>query len=560
MPGTTRRSNRKRRAGTPAGRRHILFGIASLGMIGSVTGLLLASTVTEFTPGGALNASLAAYQAEQRARLAIETNAFTPTVLSGTDAITYRKMFRLLRDGKSGEARALASELTNDSLVEVVFSKAPGKADQGEYRATQEERKELTRRPHSSAAKPVERMSTLAQEPKGSAAAELFFSGQFSRAFLVAREQLVVDKDNPEAHWLAGLSAWRLEEYQQASQHFSAIAKAEKVDDWRRAAGAFWAARAFMRSDRPAEVSPHFAIAAGYPRTFYGLLAGRALGVSPRLNWSIPQLDKAAIERLHSLPAGKRGLALLQIGETGFAEQELLNLARGANRELTQSVLAVAAKTGMAEVLFRLGNQVRDSEGRPYDTALFPLPSWRPPGGFSVDRALVFGVMRQESQFRTDAVSPAGARGLMQIMPATAGYIARDRSLEGAGRDRLYDAEFNIMLGQKYIAYLLEQKEIEGNLFLLAAAYNGGIGNVAKWRKDMEQHKDPLMFIESIPFAETRLYVERVLTNIWMYRIRLEQRAPSLERLAEGGWPVYRPVEENLEGAPNVIAEQAATE
>lgn len=533
----------------PAARRHLFGGAAALAIVTAAIGMLLSSSSSLLSPGAAITASVAHYKAERKLRQASEGNAFVPSVLSGDDALQYRKMFRLARAGKAGEAKELGALLSDSILLDQVFSRGPGRVDAGIYTASREERRALVRRPLSKNAKPVERVSANAHEPKGGAAAEMFFAGKVSHAYTLARAQLAGEKDDPESSWLAGLAAWRLEEFHQAARHFADVAHGRKVDDWRRAAGGFWAARAFMRSNQPAQVNRYFSIAAGYPRTFYGLLATRALGLEPKLNWRIPQLDKAAIERIASLPAGRRALALLQVGENDLAEQELRALAEGANRELTQSILAVAAETGMAELLYRLGNKVRDADGLPYDTALYPLPSWRPLGGFGLDRALIFGVMRQESQFRTDALSPAGARGLMQIMPATASFISKDKSLEGGKRDQLYNAEFNIKLGQQYIDHLLDQKEIAGNLFLLAAAYNGGIGNVARWRREMDLHDDPLMFIESIPFAETRLYVERVLTNIWMYRIRLDQPAPSLDRLAAGKWPDYRAVEANLEGA-----------
>lgn len=537
----------------PPARRHILVGGFALAFVSAAVGMLLSSTSSLLSPGAAVTASVQHYKAERKLRLASGKQAFIPEILSGDDALQYRKMFRLARAGKTGEAKALATSLTDTILVKQVFTRNAGTGDAGIYTASREERRELVRRPKSENAKPVERVSAAAHEPKGSAAAEMFFAGKVSHAYTLARAQLAGQRDDPEASWLAGLAAWRLKEYSQSARHFAELANAKKVDDWRRAAGAFWAARAYMRSNQPGEVNRYFEIAAGYPRTFYGLLAARARGIKPKLNWSIPLLDKAAVERISSLPDGRKALALVQVGEKVLAEKELRAMAADGNRELVQSILAVAAETGMAELLYRVGNKVRDQEGRPYDTALYPLPSWRPTGGFGVDRALVFGIMRQESQFQTHATSPVGARGLMQIMPATAGFISRDKSFETSSRDQLYDPELNIKLGQKYIAYLLDQKEISGNLFLLAAAYNGGIGNVAKWRREMSLHDDPLMFIESIPFAETRLYVERVLTNIWMYRIRLDQPAPSLDRLAAGQWPDYSAVEENREGAPTMV-------
>ena len=93
--------------------------------------------------------------------------------------------------------------------------------------------------------------------------------------------------------------------------------------------------------------------------------------------------------------------------------------------------------------------------------------------------------------------------------------------------------------GQKYIEILLKDKQIQDDLFLLAAAWNGGPGNLNKWRRRTNYMGDPLFFIESLPSRETRIFIERVLSNLWIYRNRLDQRTPSLDAIAAGEWPVY---------------------
>ena len=161
-----------------------------------------------------------------------------------------------------------------------------------------------------------------------------------------------------------------------------------------------------------------------------------------------------------------------------------------------------------------------------------------------MDRALIFAFMRQESAFNVRARSPVGARGLMQLMPATAGFVAQKR-FSGKKRDLLYDPALNISLGQKYILHLLDNDHVDGDLLLLAAAYNGGPGNLKKWQRRARKgaYTDALMFIESIPARETRIFIERVLSNLWMYRERLGEPAPSLDALAAGERPVYIAVE-----------------
>jgi soluble lytic murein transglycosylase-like protein len=114
--------------------------------------------------------------------------------------------------------------------------------------------------------------------------------------------------------------------------------------------------------------------------------------------------------------------------------------------------------------------------------------------------------------------------------------------MDGLGRKsgrELYRPEVNMDLGQRYLAYLLEHGRVRGDLFRLLAAYNGGPGNLGKWLRQIDDQGDPLLFIESLPSHETRVFIERVLSNMWIYRARLGQAAPSLDAIAAGDWPGY---------------------
>jgi len=188
----------------------------------------------------------------------------------------------------------------------------------------------------------------------------------------------------------------------------------------------------------------------------------------------------------------------------------------------------------------RLDNRLFPNGGG-YDGAAYPVPAWLPNGGFKIDRALIYALVRQESRFNPKAKSWAGARGLMQLMPRTASFVARDRRFHRHSNKRrtLFKPEVNLALGQKYIEILLADKKIKGNLFLMAAAWNGGPGNLNKWRRKTKYMNDPLFFIESIPSRETRIFIEKVVSNLWAYRNRLGQPTPSLDTIAAGRWPVY---------------------
>ena len=182
-------------------------------------------------------------------------------------------------------------------------------------------------------------------------------------------------------------------------------------------------------------------------------------------------------------------------------------------------------------------NQGRDTEqNRSYDGIAYPVPSWFPRRGWKVDKALVLGMVRQESSFRPEAESAAGACGLMQLMPGTAYHITKDARIK-KDKSRLKKTDYNLELGQQYVGYLLDKPYIDGNLFYLMAAYNAGPGNLLKWQKNTRYNDDALLFIEAVPSAETRIYIERVMANYWIYNMRFNLPNPTLRQIAAGEWP-----------------------
>ena len=358
----------------------------------------------------------------------------------------------------------------------------------------------------------------------------------------------------PEAHWTAGLSSWRMGKHDVAAYHFEAVADAGSSSSWLLTAAAFWAARTNLVNRKPEKVSKYLKVAAAHPRTFYGLLARRILGVNTTYNWAAPNLESSAMKALAASKAGKRALALVQAGEFRRSERELRYLAVRAHKDLAQGILAFASRTAMPALAVRL-DKMMFPNGGDFDGAAYPIPPWQPKKGFRVDRALIYALIRQESGFNPRAKSWAGARGLMQLMPRTASFVARDRRLRWGKRRTLFKPEYNLELGQKYIEILLKEKHINGDLFMLAAAWNGGPGNLSKWRRKTNHMNDPLFFIESIPSRETRIFIERVLANLWIYRNRLGQPTPSMDAIAAGKWPVYHA----LGQGPIRVAERGST-
>jgi len=373
-------------------------------------------------------------------------------------------------------------------------------------------------------------------------AASLYYQGYVDVARKMANQVAIRNGDTAVlAYWISGIIAFRDGEVRAAHKNFTKMAAVPYMEDSLRAAAGFWAARTALSDGHLDDVAPNLAIAASLPFTFYGQLALAQLGQDYDYDWQVPSITKDGFERLTAdQPRIKRAIALAQIGKTIEADVEM-RWANGAIAEdLDGDLLAIAhaLKLPASQIDIALSGK-----GKHLEVGLFPVPGFTPKGGFKIDRALLYALMRQESKFKTNATSRVGARGLMQLMPRTASYIAKDRSLRRrSGRDRLYDPSFNMALGQTYVGQLIDTA-VAGDLFHLAAAYNGGPGNLRRWKRKLEID-DPLLFIESIPNRESRDFVEHVLTNFWIYRARLGQTAPSREKVAAGELPLYEALDQ----------------
>jgi soluble lytic murein transglycosylase-like protein len=353
----------------------------------------------------------------------------------------------------------------------------------------------------------------------------------------------------PDA-WKAGLAAWRAADYQTAAANFEVVASRDDLSVWTQSAGAFWAARAYLLAEAPQQVVPWLVRASSHTHTFYGLMARHILGLPMAFDWTLNGRDMAALRTLYAADGGRRALALLEVEEPELAESELKGLVLRDDIDLAHGAMIVADAAGMAEAAMKLARMLRHF-GIDFQRAAFPIPRWAPHGGFTTDRALVYALMRQESTFNPRAVSSAGARGVMQIMPATARYVARRTGVGSGSVSELVQPESNMALGQSYLGMLLADDNVGPDLFRLAAAWNGGPGNLGRWTRDGSTYNDPLLFIETIPLAETRDFIERVLANLWIYRYRLGEPTPSLAALAAGNWPGY----DGAEASPVEVAE-----
>jgi|TARA_R110002126_G_scaffold13118_1_gene55804 soluble lytic murein transglycosylase-like protein len=416
---------------------------------------------------------------------------------------------------------------------------------------------------HLSKGQPTQALSTLnnsSAAPYMSAAerdsllarisASYLYEGKPQDALIHAQAALEGSHDAvPLAGWIAGLSTWMKGDYIAAANYFANTSSSKYANGWLKSASAYWAARSYKELRNSTNHKKWLINAAQHPRTFYGLIATRALGQSAltSFNWQTPKFTAAHKTILTKIPSTNRAISLVESGQHHLAELEFRQVYPGANPALQEAMLAYALNNGLASFALRFGNTYKTEGGKLYDAALYPVGGWEPKNGYQMDKALIHAFIRQESEFNPTAENPSGATGLMQLMPRTASYVAGDKSYGGKlGRYLLKDPKENLEIGQKYIQQLISQSAVSNDLFSLAIAYNAGPGNLRKWKNQYPDIDDPLLFVELIPVSETRSFVERVMRNLWIYRQRMNQDTPSLDSVASGSWARYVQLDSDL--------------
>lgn len=339
-----------------------------------------------------------------------------------------------------------------------------------------------------------------------------------------------------QADWVAGLAAWRQQDYASAASAFDMVAL-RGSDYEMRAAGLFWAARADTAAGRPERVAARLRGAARLPETFYGMLATASLGIE--LPAPVSQASPLARDwrELSRLPNIRVAAALKEIDEDGLADSILRHQARIGLPRDHAALLQLTAGLGLPATQIWLAQHGPAGASMPA-SARYPVPAWNPRNGWRVDPSLVFAHALQESRFRTNAVSRSGAIGLMQIMPNTATEIARKKG-EKIDAAALTRPAIAFEYGQSYLEMLRDMNATQGLLPKIIAAYNAGPGSVHAWNAKLRDNGDPLLFIESIPFQETRGYVAIVLRNYWMYQLEKGETLASMKAMAQGLWPRF---------------------
>jgi soluble lytic murein transglycosylase len=338
-----------------------------------------------------------------------------------------------------------------------------------------------------------------------------------------------------QAAWVHGLASWRLREYADAYEAFDVVSRLAANDDLK-AAGLFWGARAAMAAKQPQFFQAKMQKAAQLPETFYGLLASETLGMEPiaRRAAKVAKLDWASLKGQENAILA---VGLTEIGQTKLADEALRHQARIGDARQHANLAQLAGSLNLASTQFWLGHY-GPSRSQNNAMARYPMPNWEPLGGWRVTPALVFAHALQESNFRTDVISPAGARGLMQVRPGTAQDMARARGATFAA-SQLDRPSINLEYGQSYLEKLRDLPATGGLLPKVIAAYNAGPTPLTRWNSEIRDNGDPLLFIESIPYWETRGYVAIILRNYWIYEMRQNKASGSLKGLAQYLWPKF---------------------
>ncbi|MFN2100544.1 transglycosylase SLT domain-containing protein [Altererythrobacter sp. MF3-039] len=339
-----------------------------------------------------------------------------------------------------------------------------------------------------------------------------------------------------EADWTAGLAAWRLSDCANAAAGFQrAAAGAENVE--LRGAANYWASRALVRCRKPGEAQEALRKAASNDETLYGMLAAEQLGQRLPDRGSGLEFDGddwRAISRDQNV---RIAAALSEIGEDVLADEVLRHQARIGDARDVNEIAKLARAMGLPSTqLYLAHNRPRGSST---NRALrYPVAKWQPANGWRVDPSLAFAHALQESRFHTGAISPAQARGLMQITPITVREHAPRLNLNADYGD-LDDPRINLAFGQQNLEMLRDTRATEGKLPKIMAAYNAGLTPVTRWNSEVRDLDDPLLYMESIPYWETRSYVAIVMRNYWMYQRNAGQDSPARKSMAENEWPGF---------------------
>jgi soluble lytic murein transglycosylase len=359
---------------------------------------------------------------------------------------------------------------------------------------------------------------------------KLLDAGDPLTAYRVAREAALPESENYRAdhHFTAGWVALRfLNDPTTALAHFQHVAEGI-TNPIALARASYWQARAAEALGRNHDARTHYETAARYPTAFYGQLARARLGITG-IAVRRPEVDgtqRAAIANMEVVRAAE---LLYAIGERELIIPMVMDLAdRAVDPAALLGVAEVTTRHQDARATLVLGKAAL-GRGLPFDQYAFPnfgIPAYAAVAP-ELDRSVAYAIVRQESEFNQRDMSAAKAVGLMQVTPDAGRDTAKRFGVKYDWQKMVHDAVYNCQMGAAELSALLQ--DYRGSYILTFAGYNAGRGRVKEW---IERHGDPrdpsvdpIDWIERIPFSETRNYVQRVMENFQMYRVRFGQAA-----------------------------------
>ena len=340
------------------------------------------------------------------------------------------------------------------------------------------------------------------------------------KAINVLKNESFVNDPYSEGLWIKGLSLYRKGEFQKASRQFLILSKITS-NKWLKNAGAYWS---FLSASKAPQDNITFQAsldslnAACQPSfNIYSLLSCRILD-KPIIDFEFNDLEMSKdLNSFTESNLGKRIQALIDIDEIPIAEIELNRIQGISNDRFKMTILGFSKKNDLSSLQIKTAKYLF-KENAPIEF-LYPTPQWIKDYEFNeVDPILILSMIRQESQFSAFARSGKSAYGLMQILPSTARMVNKNYNFKSNPR-YLYDPKINVNTGSLYLKSLLNMKNINGDLLKALISYNAGPGNLSKWMKKTSFNNDSFLLIESIPSRETRIFVERVLTNLVIYEL-----------------------------------------
>ncbi|MGI8943781.1 MAG: lytic transglycosylase domain-containing protein [Qipengyuania sp.] len=339
-----------------------------------------------------------------------------------------------------------------------------------------------------------------------------------------------------EGEWTVGLAAWRLRDCASAAAGFRNAA-ATSTDPELTAAAQYWASRALIRCREPDKAAEQLRGAARFSETLYGMLALEQLGQALPDTHTRPDFSAQDWRVLSDEPAARLAVMLAELGRRDSADAALRYQAQVGDPDEFAALSRLARALGLAGAQnYMAYNAPRGAAAPP--SLRWPITYQQPRGGWRVDPALAFAHALQESNFRESVVSPANAIGLMQIRPIAAREYAGSINMDANYAD-LKEPGTNLAFGQRALEAIAYSGYSSGHLPKVMAAYNAGPTPVARWNEEIRDQGDPLTWMESIPYRETRSYVNIVMRNYWMYLRQADAPAPSRIALAQNDWPTF---------------------